>query len=424
MTTDAGASGAPRFDVVLRGYDRRQVDEHVARLQRVLTRMRADLEVARNQPPPQARPAPVMRPISGGLPVVGPQGQPGDRPRPTPRPRPDLPVPDGASPDTIGTFTGRMESILQAAEDEAAEIRNKARSDEGQVRSQLMELTRQRDAMLAELARMRGQLESLLSAPTARMTVPPQAGPSGSGPHPARPGPGAVPPPDRGTPGRGLPVPGPPQLPAVPPSGAAEPASATPGASGADGPTPEGPASDGPTSESGTTDGAGSGSAGLDGPAPERRTSGTQAPDAAAGPQRPPFRNGVPAPGPAQGRPAAHRLASGAYSAVERTDSMRPRTEPDPEPGELFRPGPRIGDEPARAAAGDREPDGVESTVRVGAVPPADADATVLAKAVPPSEPKGRAEDADPGATPAADGGNGTGGQDRTNRSATGSRSR
>ena len=32
MTTDAGAAGVPRFDVVLRGYDRRQVDEHVARI--------------------------------------------------------------------------------------------------------------------------------------------------------------------------------------------------------------------------------------------------------------------------------------------------------------------------------------------------------------------------------------------------------
>ena len=52
MTSDAGVPGAPRFDVVLRGYDRRQVDEHVDRLQRVLARMRADLDVARSQPMP------------------------------------------------------------------------------------------------------------------------------------------------------------------------------------------------------------------------------------------------------------------------------------------------------------------------------------------------------------------------------------
>jgi len=33
MTTEAGVGGGvPRFDVVLRGYDRRQVDEHVSRL--------------------------------------------------------------------------------------------------------------------------------------------------------------------------------------------------------------------------------------------------------------------------------------------------------------------------------------------------------------------------------------------------------
>ena len=56
MTADVGGPGAPRFDVVLRGYDRKQVDEHVARLQRVLGRMRADLETARSQPLPLVPP--------------------------------------------------------------------------------------------------------------------------------------------------------------------------------------------------------------------------------------------------------------------------------------------------------------------------------------------------------------------------------
>src|SRR4051794_40074023 len=113
MTTDGAdrSFGAPRFDVVLRGYDRRQVDEHLSRLQRVLSRMRGDLEAARG---------------GSGSGASSP-ASPGGRPRPPPRPRPDMPAERGA-PDVVGTFTDRMQTILQAAEDEAAEIRAKARS--------------------------------------------------------------------------------------------------------------------------------------------------------------------------------------------------------------------------------------------------------------------------------------------------------
>src|SRR6476620_5909209 len=132
MTADVGGPGAPRFDVVLRGYDRRQVDEHIARLQRVLARMRADLESARSQP----------------LPLVPPPGfgqGPGLPPPPNPRPRP-TPHPRGEQPDMIGTFTDRMQNILQAAEDEAAEIRTKARSavqaEKESVRAELADLLR------------------------------------------------------------------------------------------------------------------------------------------------------------------------------------------------------------------------------------------------------------------------------------------
>ncbi|MCW0214472.1 MAG: hypothetical protein OJJ54_14025 [Pseudonocardia sp.] len=174
MTADGGDRplGAPRFDVVLRGYDRRQVDEHVARLQRVLGRMRADLDAARSQP----------------FPAVGLQGVPQDRPRPTPRPRPGaVPAPAG-SPDMIGSFTDRMQSILQAAEEEAEEIRGAARvaaqreveaaraaarHDNESARAELADILRQRDEVVAELTRMRGQLEGLLSAPTAQFVAQP-----------------------------------------------------------------------------------------------------------------------------------------------------------------------------------------------------------------------------------------------------------
>ena len=197
MTADGSDRpfGAPRFDVVLRGYDRRQVDEHLSRLQRLMGRMRSDLDAARG-----SRAAAARRPAGG-------------RPRPTPRPRPDGSPPTGAN-DVVGTFTDRMHAILQAAEEEAAEIRNKARAaaradeeraaglraairaEEDAARRTLADLVRQRDAVLAELTRVRGQLEGLLSGPTTRITLPTQE----SGP-------------DRREAGAGQPLPGTPHSP-------------------------------------------------------------------------------------------------------------------------------------------------------------------------------------------------------------------
>jgi syndecan 1 len=169
MTADGSdrSFGAPRFDVVLRGYDRRQVDEHLSRLQRLMGRMRSDLDTARGKlgPPPA-----------------------GGRARPTPRPRPDGPPPTGAN-DVVGTFTDRMHAILQSAEEEAAlssrapaaradestaGLRAAVRAEEDAARRTLADLVRQRDAVLAELTRVRGQLEGLLSGPTARITLPTQ----------------------------------------------------------------------------------------------------------------------------------------------------------------------------------------------------------------------------------------------------------
>ena len=43
-----------------------------------------------------------------------------------------------------------------------------------QVRTSLAELVRQRDAVLADLTRVRGQLEALLSGPTTWITLPTQ----------------------------------------------------------------------------------------------------------------------------------------------------------------------------------------------------------------------------------------------------------
>ncbi|MFC5994504.1 hypothetical protein ACFQE5_09810 [Pseudonocardia hispaniensis] len=184
MTADGGDRflSTPRFDVVLRGYDRRQVDEHVARLQRVLARMRVDLDAVRSQPFPAVPPMP-----ADGRPTPPGPGQ--TRPRPTPRPRFTSPP---AAPDKIDDFSDRMQSILQTAEEEAEEIRNRARrsakAEEEAVRAELAELVRQRDEVLGELTRLRGQLEGLLSSPTTRMPVTAPSGESDTpqpGPRPA-----------------------------------------------------------------------------------------------------------------------------------------------------------------------------------------------------------------------------------------------
>src|SRR4051794_20510602 len=193
MTADVGGPAAPRFDVVLRGYDRKQVDEHVARLQRVWARMRADLEMARSQPLPLV-PPPGFGP-GPGLPPPPPPG-PGLRPRPTPRPRSD-------QGDTIGTFTDRMQNILQAAEEEAAEIRGKARAaaraERESVRAELADLIRQRDALRAEVGRMRGGPAGGPGPGVPRPGGRPAPAHDHSGaPPPIRPragGPGAPPPP-------------------------------------------------------------------------------------------------------------------------------------------------------------------------------------------------------------------------------------
>lgn len=392
MTVDSGGIGAPRFDVVLRGYDRRQVDEHLARLHRVLSRMRNDLEIARSQPLPVVPPGPVP-------PGPGPVPPPA-RPRPTPRPRPH----DGG-PDMIGTFTDRMQSILQAAEEEAAEIRQKARAaaraETESVRTELADLVRQREALLAEITRLRGQQEGLLAGPTAKMPArdeptvrekrdertaregeqPPQRDAKSTA------GPGPRPAPQRD--GNGVARPE-----ARPGSGTGAGAEAAAGvAKAAAGPAAPPPASNG------TPRAAPSGA-----PRPSEPTHPAPAPR--SGPPRPsPIPKSRPA--PAQGeRPdsaaGAHRLPSGAYPAVgEQPESLRPRTEPEPEAGELFRPA--SGRRPGPSESGEKtRPGDVEATVAVGAVRSSSAEATVKAPAITPRSDRGKGDeqrkrDAEPG---------------------------
>ncbi|MCY7341307.1 MAG: hypothetical protein LH603_05500 [Pseudonocardia sp.] len=405
MTTDAGAPRAQRFDVVLRGYDRRQVDEHVTRLQRVLARMRADLELARSQPIPvvhkpagfaggyngQGQHGPGSNgPGSQGPGTRGPgqQGAPGGRSRPVPRPRPVQP-PAGEPADMIGTFTDRMQSILQSAEEEAAEIRRKAsaaaHAESESVRAELAGLVHQRDAVLAELTRLRAQLEGLLGAPTTRITLPlrdaapgperprdagaprptpvlrhPGAGADGmtaaeqspdgradstpvvDGARPFAPAAGPTQPDsDRDAPAGsftdlGAPDLGAPDQAVTTPSGASprQPARDT-----APRPTPVRASLTQPPSPRTTgADGVErEGSYPREDRAQEAGTVALSSPAAATGWSDAAATGSGPAPG-AVVRQAAHRMPTGAYPAVLGRPSMRPRTEPEAEPADLFRP--------------------------------------------------------------------------------------
>jgi len=487
MTADAGGVGAPRFDVVLRGYDRRQVDEHVARLQRVMSRMRADLELVRSQPIPVVQGPPPG--FGGPGPGPGPGQQQGGRPRPTPRPRPD-------EPDMIGSFTDRMQSILQAAEEEAAEIRSKARSaaraESDSVRAELADLVRQRDVVLNELTRLRGQLEGLLGAPTARMAAAPRevanARPS-SGPGPAnaaqvpghvrpaggppkpRPGPapaGAPKPAGPPKPGGqqpstvhpgvsqpgvsqpgvsqpgvsqpGVSQPGVPQQ-GVPKPGTPQPVSARPGPGRSGGaqqpsgpplsirkaPTPPSPQKPPAASKPAAQPPVAQKAPAQNAPqhnAPGQNGSGQNGSGQSGAGQNGAARSGSPAgPTPSDAGKAAHRLPTGTYpAAAEKPSSMRPRSEPEPEPGDLFRPGGRQGRdasaaetsaEPARPA---QKPD-AEATVKVGMVrPKSPSDATALTPSHQPSAEKKdvKNEGAADGERPDGDGSAGPGRADRS----------
>ena len=186
----------PHFDVVLRGYDRRQVDEHVAGLRRMNAQLRAQLAVRerRRSGPGAADPSALQGPVSDTLPEAR-------------RAAPAGPTDDqGGNPDMVGAFNDRLRGILQAAEQEAQLVRSKAAesllAEHAESRAALADLRAQRDAVVDELVRLRGRLDDIVSGPVRPSAVPPGP-PQGSGhPGPAGPwrGPGRPP---------GPPAPGP-----------------------------------------------------------------------------------------------------------------------------------------------------------------------------------------------------------------------
>lgn len=211
----AEETAGPHFDVVLRGYHRRQVDDHVAGLRRMVSQLRAQLAVR------ERRRGPAPRSDSAGPDSAGPDGAGSDTPRSdTPRsdatagsdaasatvpegglprqPGPDDQARSGARgaqtrtpPDMVGAFNDRLRAILHAAEQEAQSVRSRAAesllAEHADSRAALADLRSQRDAVFDELMRTKARLDDLVS----------HAGRPPGPPHGARPwspqGPGSGP---------------------------------------------------------------------------------------------------------------------------------------------------------------------------------------------------------------------------------------
>ncbi|MDQ2708081.1 MAG: hypothetical protein M3Z25_10790 [Actinomycetota bacterium] len=192
---------AARFEIVLRGYDRRQVEEHISTLERTIAQQHADLEQARRAPAPSA-------PSPHGVAAEPAAAQQSGSVFEPPKPGAERESSGGGlKPEMISSFTSRLQSILQAAEDEAEEVRNNARTfaqaEEQATLARVEELERRRQSVLSELGRVRTQLEGLLGPaerPAVTAAAPagsPQAGAQQTGA--PQPGAGSERAPDRGS---------------------------------------------------------------------------------------------------------------------------------------------------------------------------------------------------------------------------------
>jgi syndecan 1 len=174
--TGGDQASSARFEIVLRGYDRRQVEEHISTLERKIAQQRTDLEKARRSPEPGAA-------SSNGASAETSVFDSGAKPKSA-----ASSTGSALNPEMISSFTSRLQSILQAAEEEAEEVRGNARAfaqaEEQASRARLEELERRRESVLSELGRVRTQLDGLLGSTekaTVSAGVPAGAAKSGEG---------------------------------------------------------------------------------------------------------------------------------------------------------------------------------------------------------------------------------------------------
>lgn len=194
----------PHFDVVLRGYDRRQVDEHLAGLQRMVAQLRAQLAVRERR---RAADPGETSERGAGSDGSDPDGSDSDTVSEA-RGLSASRSPAGG-PDMVGAFNDRLRGILQAAEQEAQLVRSRAAesllAEHSESRAALADLRSQRDSVFEELLRARDRLDDLV-AHAGRPSMP-HYGPGPPrpwGPHgPGQQGPPGRPPRPRPTPSAG-----------------------------------------------------------------------------------------------------------------------------------------------------------------------------------------------------------------------------
>lgn len=169
----------PAFDVVLRGYDRRQVEDYVLAMHGTLAELRLRLAEAEDalewSVEDDQDAAPEAAEATPQPPAVPEQRMP------VPFPRSVAPPPE----DELIAFSDRLQAILRTAREEAqairAEARESAQAEQVEARRHLEALTGRRDAVLGELTRVRSTLDDLVRtdhapAPGAeRNGVPPES---------------------------------------------------------------------------------------------------------------------------------------------------------------------------------------------------------------------------------------------------------
>lgn len=150
MNQQAGAEplhgGTPRFEVVIRGYDRTQVDDALDSLGKQIAALRADREAQSRRAEQLTEQIASMRADQG---AVGAQAQ----------------AAAAASSQAMGT---RISQMLQLAEEEASDIRRSALEDQDRIRADIDSANRESEAMRTEA---RERLEGVAAEAQANAQV-------------------------------------------------------------------------------------------------------------------------------------------------------------------------------------------------------------------------------------------------------------
>jgi len=156
-----------QFDVVIRGYDRRQVDDYLAQLGGYVAQLRADSDAAAEREATTANELTRVRTeLERGRPGFDALGE---------RVTQMLALAEQEAEQMRGAAQADSLEVRAAAERAAAQMRSDAKRDSDELaestRRELAELERRRADLLADLADIRQELDRLLAGPTRRIDL-------------------------------------------------------------------------------------------------------------------------------------------------------------------------------------------------------------------------------------------------------------